>query len=479
MISALLLVVFGITTLMAQNESEKRVKIDITITENGETKKIVKEIIIDSDGDVDIDELLQDIDELKDIDVSGDGENIQIIVKKSGGSDDFDFDFDFDIDIDTDHMEEMLEMHTMKREKMMGERKNKGFLGVYIKSTGEDAEAKGSIINKVIANSGAEKAGLEEGDIITKVNGKSVDGYESLVEELRSYKPGEAVSIDYIRNGKSQSTEATLQERSAQVHCAPGNFKWESYGGFDPFEHHMKYMAKSHNGPFLGVSPVKDFNGEGVKIGKVYENSAAKSMGLEENDVINSVNGETIKDFEDLKKVIGEMERGDKIKVGFTRDGKKMKESGELKAKFGSFGFRCDFKCCDKDGPNCCSKANASASVMIMNIEIDDIEEEDSDRLKDNSGMDITDKSDMRIESIEFLPNPSNGNFKLGFKPANKGKVTVRIVDMNGKTVYEVEMGAEKDRYNLDIDISDQPDGIYFLTLSQNGKQFNKKLIVQ
>jgi len=114
-----------------------------------------------------------------------------------------------------DDMNEMQDMFMMKREKMLEHRKDKGFLGVYIKSTGEDAETKGSIINKVIANSGAEKAGLEEGDIITKVNGKSVDGHEELVEQLRSYKPGESVSIDYIRDGKSQTTTTAekLKER--------------------------------------------------------------------------------------------------------------------------------------------------------------------------------------------------------------------------------------------------------------------------
>ncbi len=473
LLSVLLLVIFGLTSLMAQSQSKKRVKIDITITEDGETKKIIKEIIIDGDGDINISELLEDIDALKDIDVSEDGENIKIIVKKFGGSDDFDFDFAFNFDMD--HMEEILEMHMMKREKMM----DRGFLGVYIKSTSVDADTKGSVINKVIANSGAEKAGLKRGDVITKVNGKSVDGHESLVEERRSYKPGESVAIDYVRDGKSETTEAILQERSFQMYCKPGNFNWESNGKFDPFDYHMKYRAKMNTGPFLGVSPAKDYNGQGAKIGKVYDNSAAKTMGLEENDIITSVNGETIADFEDLKKAVGEMEQGDKIKVEFLREGKKMKKSGELKARSESFKYCYNYKCCDKNGPNCCSKSRASAHVIIMNIEIDDISVEDSEMLRENSGMDITDKSDMRIESIEFLPNPSSGVFKLGFKPVNEGRVSVRIVDMNGKTVYEEDMGAEKIRYDLDIDISDQPDGIYFLTLSQNGKQFNKKLIVQ
>ena len=477
--SAMLVVMFAASSLKAQDQPEKKVTIDITITENGETKKIAKEIVIDADGDVNIDELLKDIDELKDIDVSGDSKNIQIIVKKLG--DDEDLDFNFDMDFNKEEVEEMHKIFMSKRMEMIEDSKDKGFLGVYVKSMGEDAGNKGSVVNKVIANSGAEKAGLEEGDIITKVNGKSIDGHKSLVEELRSYKPGESISIDYMRDGKNSTASATLQERpsSSRANCTPGHFRMESFGDFDSFEHNMIVKAHGYSGAFLGVSPAKEFDGDGAKIGRVYDNSAAKEMGLQENDVIHSVNGERIVDFGDLKKAVAEMEEGDKIKLQFVRDGKKMKKAGELKARPVTDNRSFNYKCCDKDSPKCCNKSKSGKKVIVMNIEIEDIEKEDSELLKENSGMEISERGDMGIQSIEFLPNPSTGKFKLGFKPLEAGRVDVRIVDMNGKTVYEENMGSEKNSYDLDIDISNQPDGIYFLTLTQNGKKFNKKLIKQ
>jgi putative serine protease PepD len=62
-----------------------------------------------------------------------------------------------------------------------------------------------------VENSGAaDKAGLEKGDVITKVDDQVIDGSESLVATIRGHRPGDKVALTYVRDGKTQTSTATL-----------------------------------------------------------------------------------------------------------------------------------------------------------------------------------------------------------------------------------------------------------------------------
>lgn len=78
--------------------------------------------------------------------------------------------------------------------------------GAYIISSGSTAA--------VVAGGPADKAGLKEKDVITKVNGEVVGvagGVSTLVGE---YTPGETIEITYLRGGKEYTTKVTLQQHS-------------------------------------------------------------------------------------------------------------------------------------------------------------------------------------------------------------------------------------------------------------------------
>jgi putative serine protease PepD len=68
----------------------------------------------------------------------------------------------------------------------------------------------GAQIGEVTADSTADKAGLEAGDIVTKVNDTRIVGADSLVATIRSYRPGDSVTLTWLRDGKEQSAELTL-----------------------------------------------------------------------------------------------------------------------------------------------------------------------------------------------------------------------------------------------------------------------------
>lgn len=99
---------------------------------------------------------------------------------------------------------------------------NRAFLGVnYLSITPEVAKEynlsakNGAYIyaangSPVASGSPAEKAGLRNGDIITKVNNDVVGEQGALSSIIGQYKPGDTVTITYIRDGKEQTAKLTF-----------------------------------------------------------------------------------------------------------------------------------------------------------------------------------------------------------------------------------------------------------------------------
>ena len=69
-------------------------------------------------------------------------------------------------------------------------------------------------LSSVMSGTGAERAGLREGDVIVRFAGTAVDGLEELRTLIRDRKPGDSVPVLYLRNGEARSTSATLGPRS-------------------------------------------------------------------------------------------------------------------------------------------------------------------------------------------------------------------------------------------------------------------------
>ena len=68
----------------------------------------------------------------------------------------------------------------------------------------------GAQLQSVESGGAGAKAGLEKGDVITKVDDQVIDGSEALVATIRGHRPGEKVQITYLRDGKSHTTTADL-----------------------------------------------------------------------------------------------------------------------------------------------------------------------------------------------------------------------------------------------------------------------------
>ena len=66
-------------------------------------------------------------------------------------------------------------------------------------------------ISEVTEGSAAADAGLTKGDVITAVDGKQISKMSELQEIVSMHRPGDKISITYMRNKKSQTKSVTLK----------------------------------------------------------------------------------------------------------------------------------------------------------------------------------------------------------------------------------------------------------------------------
>lgn len=64
----------------------------------------------------------------------------------------------------------------------------------------------------VLPDSPAAKAGLKDGDIITKINSDAIDQNHPLIGLVSKFNIGDKITITYLRDGKTETTDATLAE---------------------------------------------------------------------------------------------------------------------------------------------------------------------------------------------------------------------------------------------------------------------------
>lgn len=193
----------------------------------------------------------------------------------------------------------------------------KAFLGVTV-STVNPSLAKalgikskwGAIVTSVIKNSPAERAGIEEGDVILKVDNMEVKNAEELVSVIHSYRPGDKVRILVERKGREIELEVILGEGG------------EKAG--------VSREAKMFAG--LIVDNITDSDRENWNIpeevkGVIVRQTKGMVLGIREGDVITTifVNGRryNIESVKDWNSVVSKIKRGDYVALYVYRKGGK------------------------------------------------------------------------------------------------------------------------------------------------------------
>jgi putative serine protease PepD len=94
-----------------------------------------------------------------------------------------------------------------------GETPTHARLGISVSDIANQSGAEvteGAAIQDVTDGSTADSAGLQQGDVITKVDDQLIAGADSLVATIRSYRPGDEVTVTFERDGDTQTARLEL-----------------------------------------------------------------------------------------------------------------------------------------------------------------------------------------------------------------------------------------------------------------------------
>ena len=99
-----------------------------------------------------------------------------------------------------------------------GEVVSHAYLGV---GSGDTAGTSGALVGRVTAGSPAADAGVEEGDIVTAIDGETIAGSGDLVAAIAAHDPGDRVELFVRRDSRTQMLTVTLgTQPSSQRACA-------------------------------------------------------------------------------------------------------------------------------------------------------------------------------------------------------------------------------------------------------------------
>ncbi|MGO8817353.1 MAG: DegQ family serine endoprotease [Terriglobia bacterium] len=179
---------------------------------------------------------------------------------------------------------------------------SRGYLGVQITDLTDDLakqfkvpDSAGALAQDVTAGGPADKAGLKTGDVIRKLNGETIGDAGQLTAQITNLSPGAVVTLDILRDGQPMTIKVTLGERPSDLNARAGG------GGVQ--QGTLRGLDVQSLTPSLrdqaGIPP----NVNGVIIVQVDPNSPAAQFGLQEGDVIESINRQPVRNVTDFNKL--------------------------------------------------------------------------------------------------------------------------------------------------------------------------------
>jgi serine protease Do len=222
------------------------------------------------------------------------------------------------------------------------------FLGV-MTETGES----GLNVTDVSKSSPAEKAGLQVGDVILKVDDEKMEDSEGLQKLIRSKRPGEEVRIQIKRGGKKQRINVMLgmkKELRLKVMVFAGdkntnNLKLNDLlkeveegvsKDADRFVDRMLEVGddmkdidvrviRGNQKPKLGLKIQDTEEENGARVLQVTPGSAADKAGLKANDMLVEIDGEPIRNTDDARNQLEDSEDKLAYPVVVDRNGQRMR----------------------------------------------------------------------------------------------------------------------------------------------------------
>lgn len=202
-------------------------------------------------------------------------------------------------------------------------RVERGYLGALIQNlTPELAESfgfgtqRGVLIGDVSQDGPADKAGLKAGDIVTKLDGKTVDSSSQLRNTIAATAPGTTVELEVFRAGRSVTIKVKLGLLDASV-AATGS---ATAGSAAAAELGLAIRTLT---PELAGQLGYEEGQRGVVITEVEPGGMAQRVGLRPRDVIVSINGTAVNNATDFREQLSKQDLKQGIRMQVMSEGLK------------------------------------------------------------------------------------------------------------------------------------------------------------
>jgi Do/DeqQ family serine protease len=147
----------------------------------------------------------------------------------------------------------------------------------------------GVYVLDVPINGAAAEAGIQKGDVITKINGNTINSAAEMVGTIATYRPGDRINLTYQRNGKEITVPVTLRNNTGTTEI-------------------VKNSVLDKLGADLESLNKKDAATLGVKGGIVVKSISDKGLlsrsRMEDGFVILKVNGKEVYSVDEFRKIL-------------------------------------------------------------------------------------------------------------------------------------------------------------------------------
>jgi serine protease Do len=179
----------------------------------------------------------------------------------------------------------------------------RAYLGIYpqyltpamAKAFGEK-QSQGIVIGDVSANSPAQAAGLQRGDIILEMNGKPVSDSNQLRMSISMMQPGTELKLKLLRKGNEVQTSVKLAEMPTET----AKVNSDEEGGSKALEGVEVTNLNANIAEQLGVPAAT----KGVVVTEVDPSSKMSDSGLQKGDVIQEVNRQPVNNVSEFQNAI-------------------------------------------------------------------------------------------------------------------------------------------------------------------------------
>lgn len=148
----------------------------------------------------------------------------------------------------------------------------------------------GAYVGGFAERSSAKEAGIEEGDVITAVNGVSVKSVSELQDQISRFRPGDRVKITYNRNGETKFVNVELKNSNGNISVVKKVDGIESVGA--AFKDLSNDKLKE-----LGIS-------RGVEVAGIDNNGKFEKAGIRKGFIILKINNQAVSSASDVEDMI-------------------------------------------------------------------------------------------------------------------------------------------------------------------------------